>query len=521
VSFDNQPNSLRNLIVSRMAYFEGLADIQMLAMLSCVLSEPKHVNTTQESHPPDDRAWNLLDSSHRGTAIYTPPVEHIVGLPKATMYTPSVMLRHGRKPKGKNASMTTDVPPTRERPPRLSTTATPSISFRHSRASSDLYDSRRISLSTSPEQLRRVPRSNSNLASAFAASLSQTFSFNASAPPSPPPQLRKGPSPSGSDIGAPPTVAGFGGMNYLGKSAITAGDSRTIYPLPVSDTEEEASSPQKPVFETKYKNQDKFELDDNADIPSHAISDEWRYDACRSAYAEMLFSWELPIQMCEVLKYNSFEPIDVNNPSIHDPYMAFRKSNPGSSRAFDGIDFKDNCPSCKNPIITDRSIRSCPDCPVRSSPLLCLLCITIIRGLASPCLSCGHALHPACRAILQLQSPSFDDSACDDDQRYHCVSGCGCLCDSYTSVEMSAPEEILRNDSEDAETIIVNEQESLGWRDEPKHDVAYESLARNLGERRALTPKSSQIWRGGEAEPNRERKKSVGSSLRYEERFGL
>ncbi len=86
---------------------------------------------------------------------------------------------------------------------------------------------------------------------------------------------------------------------------------------------------------------------------------------------------------------------------------------------------------------------------------------------------------------------------------------------------MSAPEKFLRNDSEDAETIILNEQESLGWRDEPKHDVAYESLARNLGERRALTPKISQIWRGGEAEPNRERKKSIGSSLRYEERFGL
>ncbi len=86
---------------------------------------------------------------------------------------------------------------------------------------------------------------------------------------------------------------------------------------------------------------------------------------------------------------------------------------------------------------------------------------------------------------------------------------------------MLAPEEIIRNDNEDTETIIATEQEPLGWRNEPKHDVAYLSLARNLGERRALTPKSSQIWRGGEAEPNRERKKSIGSSLRYEERFGL
>lgn len=504
-----------------MTYFEGLADIQMLAMLSCVLSEPKHGSSSQESHTSDDRASHLLEPPHHSTEMYTPSVEHIVGLSEAAMDTPLLSLRHGRGFKRKTASTASDVPPTRERPPRLNTTVTPSISFRHSRASSDLYDSRRISLSTSPEQLRRVPRSNSNLASAFAASLSQTFSFNASTPPSPPPQLRKRPSPSGSDVGAPPTVAGFGGMNYLGKSAITAGDSRTIYPLPVSDTEEEASSPQKPVFETKYKNQYKFELDGDAGIPSLAISDEWRYDAYRSAYAEMLFAWELPIQMCEILKYSSVQPFDVSNLSTHDPDMAFPRSNADRSHAFDGVDFKTNCPSCTNPITTNRPTRSCPDCLVRCSPLLCLLCTTIIRGLASPCLSCGHALHPACRIFLQSESLSLDGSDCDDDRTYHCISGCGCLCDSYNSIEMAAPEEFLRNDSEDAETIIVNEQESLRWRDEPRHDVAYESLARNLGERRALTPKSSQIWRGGEPEPIGDRRKSVGSTLRYEERFGL
>lgn len=474
----------------------------MLAMLSCVLSQPKHVDSPQESHPPDDRAWHRLESAPHSTEIYTPSVEHIVGLPDAATDTPLLGLRHGRGFKRKTASI-------------------PSIGFRHSRASSDLYDSRRMPLSTSPEQLRRVPRSNSNLASAFAASLSQTFFFNASAPSSPPPQPRKRPSLAGSDIGAPPTVAGFGRTNSFGMSAVMTGDLRTTHPLPVSDTEEGDSSPQKPVFHTKYKNQDKFELGGYTDISSLAIPDESRYDTYRSAYAAMLFAWELPIQMCEVLRYNSFGSIGVNTPSKHDSNMAFRKSRPDSSHAFNGIDFRDNCPACKNPITTNQLTRSCRGCSVRSSPLLCILCTTIIRGLASPCLSCGHALHPACRTFLQSRYLPFDDSSCDEEQEYHCVSGCGCLCDSYTSLEMAAPEEIIRNDSEDAETIIANEQEPLGWRDEPKHDVAYLSLARNLGERRALTPKSSQIWRGGEVEPNRERKKSVGSSLRYEERFGL
>ncbi|KAL8799796.1 MAG: hypothetical protein Q9182_005628 [Xanthomendoza sp. 2 TL-2023] len=53
-----------------------------------------------------------------------------------------------------------------------------------------------------------------------------------------------------------------------------------------------------------------------------------------------------------------------------------------------------------------------------------------------------------------------------------------------------------------------NQQDELGWRDVaretelaaddgPPRDIAYESLARNLGAR-FLTPKSSQVWRGGE-----------------------
>jgi len=498
-----------------MAYFESLADVQMLAMLSCVLSAPKHVDTPQESHPSDERPWHLSESPDHSIGVYTPSVERILGLPGAAMDTSPVRLRHGRRPRKKNASMNSDVPSIRERAPRISTTVTPSISFRHSRASSDLYNPRNMSLSTSPEQLRRVPRSNSNLASAFAASLSQTFSLNVSAPPSPPTQPRKRPSPAGSYIGAPSAVAGFSGTSFYSKSAIITGDPRRIHPLSVSDTEEEASSPQKPVFETKFKNQDKFEMDDNADVPLLALSDEWKFDAYRTAYAEMLFAWELPIQMCEVLKFSSIQSYDVNTPRNHDPDMAFGKRTPDSSHAFNGIDFKINCSTCANPVTANRPTRSCPDCSIQFSPLLCLLCTSIIRGLASPCLSCGHVLHPACRAFLQSQSLSFDDSACDNDRTYHCVSGCGCLCDSHTSIEISACEDILCNDSEDAETIIVNEQEALGWRDEPRHDVAYESLARNLGDRRALTPKSSQIWRGGDAEPSRERKKSVGSSLRF------
>ena len=488
-----------------MAYFEGLADTQMLAMLSCVFSDPNHTSSLHQSEQPDNRAQYNLDSGHRSTGTYLPSIEHIVGLPGSDLDVSPVAMRNGKIPERRDAAVAPIILPTRERTPRLSATTTPSISFRPGRANSDLYEPQNVPFSTSPEQIRHVQRSNSNLASAFAASLSRPLSFSASASSSPPTYPGKRLSPVGSYVGPPPASTGFGGTSLFGKSATITENPRPVYSLPVSDTEEEASSPRKPVFETKLKNQDHFELDGYASVPLLAASDGWRYDAYRDAYADMLFAWELPIQMCEVLNYDSVQSPDAGNLNIHDSNVSIQKSTLDKYDEFDGLAFRDSCPDCTTTINAKAANRSCPNCSTRNSSLLCLFCTCIIRGLASPCLSCGHVLHASCRALLQPQDPVSDDP--NEEQGYCCISGCGCRCSEHVFVEVEEPEEPPRKGSQGAETIIVKEG------GQPRQDVAYESLARNLGARH-LTPKSSQIWRGGEPESSKPRKKSVGSSLR-------
>lgn len=89
-----------------------------------------------------------------------------------------------------------------------------------------------------------------------------------------------------------------------------------------------------------------------------------------------------------------------------------------------------------------------------------------------------------------------------------CVTGCGCFCADHLVVNVQTPVSTYGTmPSISASGIFANEQEELGWRDvgedieaaesDAWEDVAYESLARNLGGK-FLTPKPSQIWRGGE-----------------------
>ena len=474
---------------SRMAYYENLADIQMLAMLSCVLGPDTAASSRQRDHSNKQDQSPLTFENH----VVSAPLlsnESVDESRRLTLETQFFESPYQRRPVELHQAPAPSALARREHVPRLSSTTTPSLSFRQSRTNSDIYAPETMPLSTSPEQLRNVPRSNSNLASAFAASLSRPFSFTTSASSSPPTYPRKRPSPVGSYIGALNTNFGFGGPASFSKPPLEK--PRTTHPLSTSNTEETVS-PRRPIFSTKLKNQDRFEHD----TLLLAAPDHSRYEAYRAAYAEMLFAWELPIQMCEVLKYNTAQS----------PNLAHPSSTPSTIQ---GLDFK-TTPSTK------------------PSPLICTLCTSLIRGLASPCLSCGHVLHASCRTLLESQpliSPS--SSSADNDQEeqlYTCPSGCGCLCNTHTSIQLPSPEPDLPTRRPRTNTIATASIDSKPTERPARHDIAYESLARNLeggsAGRQVLSRRSSQIWRGGEGEPGRDRKRSVGSSLRYEESRGL
>lgn len=501
-----------------MNHYEGLADIQMLAMLSCLFSQPKESTSSREGDHLEDKVEHQPPSTEQAETS-DPPTQPAVAQTPLNLTMPPKLLQNRRRSWKKEKSPVDNSQSTSNRTPRASTMTTPSISFEESWISSDLYESQVATLSTSPEHLRHIPRSSSNLASAFAASLSRPFSFATSGSSSPPTQPRKRLSPATSYTGAPAAVIGFPRPSFFGRSAASPHGLERGNSLPISDTEEKTFVKRKPNFETKLKNQDRFDLDGSADIPLLDPSNEQKYKASRDSYAEMLFAWDLPIQMCEVLKYNSPSTFADERSGSRTSDLVFTRSTSPKLDTFDGLDLRYTCSTCKTTMTARPSDRNCQRCSKKKEPLFCLFCASIIRGLISPCLSCGHAVHSSCRAILQSQLPPSDDSS--NDQTYYCISGCGCQCDLQTSLLLEDSEEPPLQSSEGAETVTVNEQEALGWRDEPLYDAAYESLAKNLGARRTLTPRSSQIWRGDGPEPVRDRKRSVGSSLRYEERFGL
>lgn len=494
--------------------------MQMLAMLSCVFSESPYTKyltvaaksgeeygNFQHSPLPYYGARQDIGVSHgyfpSETVAKSLLKPHVPDIPRRPSSRKALSKAHSAN-SSLGASNSDPMTP-------FSTGETIPLLFRPRRTLFERTDSQAASISTSPEQQRHTQRSNSNIATAFTASLSRPFSFNASASSSPPTTYsKKRLSPAGSYMGsAPPGVTG-GPTSFFNKSFTITEDPRSAYSLSASDAEDEATGPKKPVFNIKLKNQDQFHNDGYAHVPLLDPSQDWRYHAYQQAYAEILCMWDMPIASRKILKYNHL-PLDCppNEQGPGPPVIAIGKitapdiipNNQGLT-----LNLRNQCTNCSTALPLQPSSQPCPVCNKPRTPLTCLFCASIIRGLASPCLSCGHVLHFSCRSIL-LSVSSSQPLAYDTQS---CISGCGCDCASHAVVEVEFP---IRRKSSASITVtgnsIIGGFDPADWRDvaqqqpqeqeedeEVWEDVAYESLARNLAGR-YLTPRPSQIWRGG------------------------
>ena len=397
-----------------------------------------------------------------------------------------------------------------------STGGTPPLIYKASQTHFDRSEPSSKSLSSSPENYRHTHRSNSNLASAFAASLSRPFSFTTSASSSPPgPIAKKGISPVGSYITAPAQSVTWAANSIFGKSSGYHAILRPIHLLSQPDHEDNIITKKTGrSIKVNLKNQDKFHNDGYAVVPLLDPREERLYSYYRASYANLLADWDLPLQRAEVLKYNK-----------------------GSSHTSDASFFtsSDSATTSSQRHLTLRSANT-----TKPLPLACIFCAEAIHGLSSPCLSCGHILHATCRAFLSTLPDALNDFGV-------CLSGCSCACHTQSatgSVEITKeaiPETDLgyrelgpgtQSPGLIAPTIRAgDDQEEHGWymgyagagydndmkganavsvlapQDPPfREDIAYESLAKNLGlggvdqqGRRALRPKGSQIWRGDSA----------------------
>ena len=499
------------LIIARFQYFEQLADVQMLAMLSCVLGESSAANQSRAIVDRHSESQNCRNPTNwpspetSGSSDYFPTFEVAKNLLRPSPPRRSDLEKRTSGPHSTSSSVggTTSDPLT-----PYSIGATPPKILRPTATSFERHDSQMATTSAPPEHQRNTYRSSSNLASSFAASFSRPFSFNASISSSPPTTyLKKRLSPAGSYTGLPSTTVNWGATNVFAKQSTITEDPKSVYSLSVSDTEEDIAVSKPLVFTTKLKNQDRFDKEGYANVPLLDSDQTWRYQAYRASYAHMLLIWGLPLAQCEILKYNGHSSVlglPTKSVTDHSPTVfAIGRSTTESSDADEEnglrLDFQIVRTAVSSKNLQRHDDPRLENSASLNSPLTCLLCAEIIRGLCSPCLACGHVLHALCRSIISSQTFQATESA-------ECISGCGCRCANHATVEVGLPLQhqfirtppVIRN--------MLNEQEQhrrLGedgndgdvWKDIPREAVAYESLARVR--ERYITPRPSQIWRGG------------------------
>ena len=439
----------------------------------------------------------------------------------------------------------------------FSTGATPPSSYMFSRKSFDRSDSISQSISTSPEQYRSSHRSNSNLASAFGAPFSLPFAFSASASSSPPTFPKKKTSPAGSYVVASTPSVTWGATSIFGRSSSIAEGAKSTHVMArvLSDsvTKVKGVKTRRSAIKINLKNQDQFHDEGYAHVPLLDSQEEWRYQAYREAYANILSIWDMPIARAEVLKYNgrsasaslpSKTPqdshasmISIGKKSVNDSVFLPHKG---------ALDFRKSCIGCGKPLQTGRRTHSskCTNCSSKQPPMTCIFCVEIIRGLSSPCLACGHVIHLKCRTYLLSLSPSLSSSPSSSNLNdpsygggggaYVCISGCGCHCNEHVIGDVSLPDEpplvepseqslsIREGDDEEQQ----QQQQPSGWRndDDAWEDVAaYESLAKNLRGKgvgrggRGVRERASQLWKGAGAAGNKRGRLSRVGSLRRED----
>lgn len=482
----------------------------MLAMLSCVLQQSYDARLSCHT--------SIQFDSHRSLELHEPhplagasryfPTDDVASSMLQPLNTKPAFSLDMQKPNSDPHSAASSVGASiGDSSTPFSNSLTPPICFK----TGQIKHQRSISqapMSTSPEQLKHVHRSGSNLASAFAASIARPFSFSTPESSSPPTlQSKRILSPGPSRMGVGSSSPALGSSAIPGQVDGPVRIPRSQMTPPVADVQT-AIMDEENSFSTKLKNQDQFHQDGYAVEPLLDPSKAERYTAYRTAYAGMLLTWELPVASCAVMRCNK-RPTMPSVPGTDQgqggqkSLLVIGKNSPNTTTVEVGdlrLDIQRLCESCATALPASPSSRRCTACSTTQVPIICQLCHTIILGLSSPCLNCGHVLHLSCRSSLQ-----------QTDLDGECVTGCGCFCATHPVVNVQTPlptSEHKPSTSTTTESLFPSEKEELPWRDDGDddaetaesdawEDVAYESLAKNLGGR-FLTPKPSQIWRGGE-----------------------
>ncbi|KAH7176605.1 hypothetical protein EDB81DRAFT_707116 [Dactylonectria macrodidyma] len=433
----------KGFIMDLFDYFEKMADIQMLAMLSCIFGDSSGEDSVAyfESHltqpdtplpfkapsfsldyfPTDASVWNIYSRSYSNSAATTPMTMH------TPRYAGSQASDDGlwNGDPASNSYSCGETPPNKfkgylgelEPPP---------------------------SLSTSPNT-RFVPRANSGLASAFAANLPRSFTAGSSS--SPPGQGRKRPSPAETILSS--LAPSMGNITWSASTAMDSSGGRTS----LSDDEYRRDDflPLVPInVSVTMEDQTIFDDDGWLSTPLLEPSRSELYANYRYAYAEMLQIWNQPLARLEIMKFNVLKEdaigghVDGSSTTLHDGASGnLPGHHPNSSpiamgkrdqlqallASGRGIDVTGVCRIHETQLEPLRytttnstaggAVGTCDRCHRMQSQLRCVYCLEPVDALFPPCLACGCASHEAClaewHAAGETQCPAGDECNCAEE----------------------------------------------------------------------------------------------------------
>ncbi|KAL4793990.1 hypothetical protein BDV19DRAFT_399807 [Aspergillus venezuelensis] len=471
----NHPFGGHWFIPALFTHFEQIGDIQMVAMLSCVLYEPNLERIMPEgepSLPPKDHESFSLNF-HDTVAAGTPQNS----TPKDAYTTPNT------QSSGRSSS---EMWRTGSTPPHFTSTTPPFFS-----RSSGLDVKRRPtpqnhSLAASPDQ-QLQPRGGAGFGSALASSLSRSFTFVPSSASPPASDLRR----RQNRVESPQAAPASGTLTLYSGSTLRPAPAKPDHSLvstaPASQTHSDAES-EKPKSKVRrrvrvaMKNRGAFE---SGGTTQDLLLDPKKaqiYRSYRMAYANLLSLWGLPIQRSELLKIGDTTARPSHSIPKHGSFSSpedsvtlsgSRKNSAGGPADEDskGLSIKRHCIDCGAPQLSVFSVQNavesavsppkgqtkakptsllCPSCkPKRPLPLKlpCSICHEVVEGMLTPCLGCGHVCCFNCyREWLSISCNSTDPipQATDESEHTHeldsqyCPAGCGCKCAEHTLSDLSA-----------------------------------------------------------------------------------
>ena len=424
VRWSSHPFGGRMLVRKLFEYYAGLADVQMLAVMSSVLSK----------HDQDSAALQAMEESKLftdGGALHGQ--EYFSAIRSSEKTTPE---SNGFK---RRASSLRSPMKSNHDTGLLSSSFETVINNGGSLESSgpDVMLNRSFStqtsaskLSTSPEWIRPLHRSGTNLANAIMA-LPLTFSLTASAASSPPTVsfMKKKVSPIGSLSAASGLRAGdssASGVSYSRSNSTKNSDGRVHTIHQPSSTKVargmtfKLKSKQGATYQGNTKNEPLLD-------PSMASL----YQTWRDEYAELLLNWDLLIPHAEMRKNNSLPSHNTSQATNTDKHSFMTgtdstvKYSVGDTRDIQPIT---HCRFCDNTPQRQSNESVCRNC-YGSCTTICALCNLPIDGRSSPCFTCGHVLHISCRETWEYHSIGTA-----------CPTGCSCICSAPTI----PPEGIVR-----------------------------------------------------------------------------